>query len=253
MLEIEDLTCVYGSVVAASQVCLSVKAGEILALVGSNGAGKTSTIMATMGHVRITGGSITLDGADVTRLGPRHRARLGMAVVPEGRRLFADMTVDENLTVGGYTRTKPAARQARERTYAMFPQLAERRRQIAGSMSGGEQQMLAIGRALMVSPKVLLIDELSLGLMPKIIDLCLETIVRLKNEGIAIVLVEQNTDRALDVADAVVVLASGRVVKAGTPDVIRADQAFFQTYLGLDDGGRAGHNPVQPNLEHRSS
>ena len=252
MLQLEDLTCVYGSVVAASQVCLSVKAGEILALVGSNGAGKTSTIMATMGHVHITGGSIMVDGADVTRLGPRHRARLGMAVVPEGRRLFADMTVDENLTVGGYTRTKAAAREARERTYTLFPRLAERSRQIAGSMSGGEQQMLAIGRALMVSPKVLLIDELSLGLMPKIIDLCLETIVRLKREGIAIVLVEQNTDRALDIADAVVVLASGRVVKAGTPDAIRGDQAFFQTYLGLDDGENAARNPVPTHPEHRS-
>jgi branched-chain amino acid transport system ATP-binding protein len=239
VLQVDNLTCGYGSIIAASDVCLNVRGGEILTLIGPNGAGKTSTIMSIMGHVQVSSGTITIDGRDITRLEARSRAELGIAVVPEGRRLFSDMTVDENLTVGGITRTKFAAQRARERVFDLFPRLAERRRQIAGSMSGGEQQMLAIGRALMIGPKVLLVDELSLGLMPKMIDLCMETILRLKREKLAVILVEQNTDRALEVADSVIVLASGRVVKSGTPSAIRADVAFFETYFGMRGDGLA--------------
>ncbi|SOD50638.1 ABC transporter ATP-binding protein [Rhizobium sp. AN6A] len=155
-----------------------------------------------------------------------------MSVVPEGRRLFNDLSVEDNLTVGGYSQSRAQARKLRERVYSLFPRLAERRSQTAGLMSGGEQQMLAIGRALMTSPKVLLVDELSLGLMPKMIDLCLETISRLKSEGLAIVLVEQNTDRALDIADQVVVLSSGRVVGAGTPAEIRGRKISLEPISG---------------------
>ncbi|MBD9628123.1 ABC transporter ATP-binding protein [Ensifer sp. ENS06] len=234
MLTLESMSCGYGSIVAASNISFSVDQGEILALIGPNGAGKTSTIMATMGHVRVTGGAIRVDGRDITRESARRRPHLGVAVVPEGRRLFNELTVEENLTVGGYICAAAVASANMERVYSLFPRLAERRRQIAGSMSGGEQQMLAIGRALMTSPKVLLVDELSLGLMPKIIDLCLETIVGLKKEGMAIVLVEQNTDRALDVADRAAVLSSGRLVVTGAPSDLRSRESFFEDYLGLD-------------------
>jgi len=244
MLAIDNLTCGYGPVVAAADISFIAKKGEILTIIGSNGAGKTSTIMAAMGHVRISAGTIRLHGEDITRSPATQRPYLGMSVVPEGRRLFNELSVDENLTVGGYSRSRAATRELRERVYSLFPRLAERQRQQAGLMSGGEQQMLAIGRALMTSPKVLLVDELSLGLMPKMIDLCLETIVQLKAEGLAIILVEQNTDRALDIADSVVVLSSGRLVGAGTAAEIRSNENFFGTYLGLDtadDADRSGN------------
>lgn len=240
MLTIDNLTCGYGAVIAAAEVSFTVGKGEILAILGSNGAGKTSTIMAAMGHVRLSAGTIRLDDEDITGRPAQHRPFLGMSVVPEGRRLFNDLSVEDNLTVGGYSQSRAQARKLRERVYSLFPRLAERRSQTAGLMSGGEQQMLAIGRALMTSPKVLLVDELSLGLMPKMIDLCLETISRLKSEGLAIVLVEQNTDRALDIADQVVVLSSGRVVGAGTPADIRGTENFFGTYLGLDTADASG-------------
>ncbi len=175
MLELENLTCGYGAVLAASNVDLAVEAGQIVALVGPNGAGKTSTLMAAMGHVRIVSGVVRLAGRDLTRATPRQRPRDGMAIVPEGRQVFGELTVNENLTVGGTVLPVGRAEAERERVFALFPRLAERRRQPAGSMSGGEQQMLAIGRALMTAPKVLLVDELSLGLMPKMVDLCLET------------------------------------------------------------------------------
>lgn len=242
MLKIENLTCGYGSVIAASEISLTMRPGEILAILGANGAGKTSTVMAVMGHVRILSGAITLNGTEITTR-PRHRrAELGIAVVPEGRRLFNDMTVDENLTVGGYSRPSADIRHSRERVFAMFPRLAERRRQFAGSMSGGEQQMLAIGRALMADPKVIFIDELSLGLMPKVIDLCLDAVQALRREGLAIGLVEQNTDRALEIADQVAVLSSGRLAMSGSAAKVRGDRSFFDACLGL---GSAEADPAQ--------
>jgi branched-chain amino acid transport system ATP-binding protein len=234
MLSIEQLKCGYGSVVAIHDVSFAMSAGSIFALLGPNGAGKTSTIMAIMGHVDVFGGRILLDGADITRRRAVDRVDLGIALVPEGRRLFSDLTVDENLTVGGFGR--PAADDVvkRERVFDYFPRLYERRTQLAGSLSGGEQQMLAIGRALMAAPQILLVDELSLGLMPKMVDLCLDAIVKLKTEGLSILLVEQNTARALDVADQVCVLSSGTQIFQGTASEARGSGWLFEAFLGIN-------------------
>jgi branched-chain amino acid transport system ATP-binding protein len=203
----------------------------VLALLGPNGAGKTSTIMAVMGHTTIHGGRILFEDHDITRTSAVTRAAGGIALVPEGRRLFADLTVEENLTVGGYCRSKARDAVNRERVFEVFPRLRERRKQVAGSMSGGEQQMLAMGRAFMAEPKLLLVDELSLGLMPKMVDLCFEALDRMRQSGLTIVLVEQNTSRALEIADSVCVLASGSVAFAGSAAEGRANAALFETFL----------------------
>ena len=235
MLKLEDLDCGYGSVEAVHHVSFDVPTGSVFALLGPNGAGKTSTIMAIMGHVDIHGGRIILEGKDITHRRPIDRVGLGISLVPEGRQLFSDLTVDENLTAGGYAR--PIARDAakRDRVFGYFPRLRERRTQLAGSLSGGEQQMLAIGRALMAEPRLLLVDELSLGLMPKMVDLCLDALMQLKREGLTIVLVEQNTARALDVADRVCVLSSGVQVYQGTAAEAKAAGSMFATFLGMDE------------------
>jgi branched-chain amino acid transport system ATP-binding protein len=235
MLTLESLSCGYGSVEAAHEVSLDVPASSILALLGPNGAGKTSTIMAIMGHVDIFGGRILLDGQDITRRRAVERVGLGVAIVPEGRQLFSDLTVGENLTVGGYARPAARDRAKRDRVFGYFPRLGERRTQLAGSLSGGEQQMLAIGRALMAEPRLLLVDELSLGLMPKMVDLCLDVLLRLKREGLTIVLVEQNTARALDVADRVCVLSSGRQVYQGTAAEAKGAGSLFHKFVGMDE------------------
>jgi len=234
MLKVENLNCGYGSIEAVHNVSFDVPAGSVFALLGANGAGKTSTIMAIMGHVDIHGGRILLEAEDITRRRAIDRVSLGISLVPEGRQLFSDLTVDENLTVGGYAR--PIGRDAskRDRVFGYFPRLHERRTQLAGSLSGGEQQMLAIGRALMAEPRLLLVDELSLGLMPKMVDLCLDTLLTLKREGLTIVLVEQNTARALDVADQVCVLSSGVQVYQGTALEAKAAGSMFANFLGTD-------------------
>jgi branched-chain amino acid transport system ATP-binding protein len=235
MLKLENLSCGYGSVEAVHHVGFDVPAGSVFALLGPNGAGKTSTIMAIMGHIDIHGGRILLEGRDITRRRAIDRAGFGISLVPEGRQLFSDLTVDENLTAGGYAR--PIARDAakRDRVFGYFPRLHERRTQLAGSLSGGEQQMLAIGRALMAEPRLLLVDELSLGLMPKMVDLCLDALLQLKREGLTIVLVEQNTARALDVADQVCVLSSGVQVYQGTAAEAKAAGSMFATFLGMNE------------------
>jgi branched-chain amino acid transport system ATP-binding protein len=218
--------------VAVHGVSFAVSTGSIFALLGPNGAGKTSTIMAIMGHVDVFSGRILLDGADITRRRAVERVALGVALVPEGRRLFSDLTVDENLTVGGYGRPSAGDAAKRERVFGYFPLLFERRTQLAGSLSGGEQQMLAIGRALMAEPRILLVDELSLGLMPKMVDLCSEALVKLKREGLSMLLVEQNTARALDVADRICVLSSGSQVFQGTVAEARSAGSLFRSFLG---------------------
>jgi branched-chain amino acid transport system ATP-binding protein len=234
MLRVEQLNCGYGSVVAIHDVSFAMSAGSIFALLGPNGAGKTSIIMAIMGHVDVFGGRILLDGADITRRRAVDRVDLGIALVPEGRRLFSDLTVDENLTVGGYGRPAADDTVKRERVFDYFPRLYERRTQLAGSLSGGEQQMLAIGRALMAAPQILLVDELSLGLMPIMVDLCLDAIIKLKTEGLSILLVEQNTARALDVADQVCVLSSGSQIFQGTASEARGSGWLFEAFLGIN-------------------
>jgi branched-chain amino acid transport system ATP-binding protein len=235
MLKLENLSCGYGSVEAVHHVGFDVPAGSVFALLGPNGAGKTSTIMAIMGHIDIHGGRMLFEDKDITRRRAIDRASLGISLVPEGRQLFSDLTVDENLTAGGYAR--PIARDAakRDRVFGYFPRLHERRTQLAGSLSGGEQQMLAIGRALMAEPRLLLVDELSLGLMPKMVDLCLDALLQLKREGLTIVLVEQNTTRALDVADQVCVLSSGVQVYQGTAAEAKAAGSMFSTFLGMNE------------------
>ena len=239
MLRVEDLSCGYGAVRAASDVTFAVPERSILALLGPNGAGKTSTIMAVMGHVDVHAGRVLVDGKDVTRRRAVERARLGFALVPEGRQVFADLSVDENLTIGGYSFPAGRDRGKRDRVFALFPRLHERRAQLAGSMSGGEQQMLAIGRALMAEPRLLLVDELSLGLMPKMVDICMDALMRLRDDGMAILLVEQNTSRALAIADTVCVLSSGNVVFSGTAREAREDRELLTRFLGMTERRRA--------------
>ncbi len=230
LLELRNFSCGYGEMVAVHDLSCTLDAGQILALLGPNGAGKTSTILAIMGHVQIKTGALLIDGRDATLLPALKRTELGVAVVPEGRRLFSDLTVGENLTVGGYSRSRSDEKRNLARVFDLFPRLSERRLQVAASLSGGEQQMLAIGRALMSMPKLLLVDELSLGLMPKMVDLCLDALQRLNKEGLAILLVEQNTSRALDVADQVCVLASGRNVFTGSSENARRDIDLLHSY-----------------------
>ena len=233
LLELENFSCGYGEMVAVSGLSFTVASGQILALLGPNGAGKTSTILAIMGHVQVKAGTLLVEGRDITRLPALMRSELGLALVPEGRRLFSDLTVAENLTVGGYSRSRADERRNLARVFELFPRLAERRGQLSASLSGGEQQMLAIGRALMSMPRLLLVDELSLGLMPKMVDLCIEALRTLNKQGLAIVLVEQNTSRALDVADRVCVLASGRAVFAGSSEAARRDVDLLHSYAGI--------------------
>jgi branched-chain amino acid transport system ATP-binding protein len=235
MLKLENLNCGYGSVEAVHNVSFEVPASSVFALLGPNGAGKTSTIMAIMGHVDIHGGRILLDGEDIASRRVIDRVGLGISLVPEGRQLFSDLSVDENLTIGGYARPAYQDATKRDRVFGIFPRLHERRTQLAGSLSGGEQQMLAIGRALMAEPRLLLVDELSLGLMPKMVDLCLDALLQLKREGLTILLVEQNTARALDVADKVCVMSSGVQVYQGTAAEAKAAGSMFATFLGMNE------------------
>ena len=233
MLQLDRLTCGYGPFRAVIDLSLEVPDGSVLALIGANGAGKSSTLMAVAGHVAAMDGRIMFDGADITGEPARARVRRGIALAPEGRRLFPDLTVQENLTVGGYSRSRRAEAQNVERVMALFPRLEGRLKQLAGSMSGGEQQMLAIGRALMAEPKLLMIDEVSLGLMPAVIDVCYDALDRLRDDGLAILLVEQSTQRAFDIADAVCVLESGKAVWTGSAEAAREDPALVEAYLGL--------------------
>ena len=235
MLRLDAMSCGYGPFNAVTDLTLQVPEASVFALIGANGAGKSSTIMAIAGHVELQGGSITFDGRNLSGVPARARTRAGMGLVPEGRRLFSDLTVDENLIVGGYCRAAERTSENRDRVLELFPRLADRLGQVAGSLSGGEQQMLAMGRALMSEPRLLMIDEVSLGLMPKMVDVCYAVIRQLKDQGITILLVEQNTQRALAVADHVCVLESGRQVWQGTAAEARADPALVEAYLGLAD------------------
>jgi branched-chain amino acid transport system ATP-binding protein len=234
MLDIENLRCGYGSMDAVHDLSLEVPSGKIVALLGPNGAGKTSTIMSVAGHVQVKAGRISFEGKDISLVPPHRRVELGIAVVPEGRRLFSDLSVKDNLVVGGYSLSKARANENRERVFAIFPRLQERVDQIASSLSGGEQQMLAMGRALMASPRLLMVDELSLGLMPKAIDACYSVLEKLRESGVTILLVEQSTERAIRVADIVCVMESGVVVWRGSASDAREDPRLIAAYLGID-------------------
>ncbi len=239
MLQLTNLACGYGSAQVVHDLTMSVARGEIVGLLGPNGAGKSTTVMAIAGHVTQFSGAITWDGADLTRMGPAQRTRAGLGLVPEGRRIFADLTVAENLLVGGYVRSRQQARETEEEVLSLFPRLKERYAQIAGTLSGGEQQMLAIGRALMPRPELLMVDELSLGLMPAMVELCFDALEALKRRGVGCLLVEQNTQKALAHADRVYVLSAGQLIHSGTTDQMTDGADFLGQILrvaGLQTG-----------------
>ncbi len=238
MLVVRDLCAGYGLSEVLAGVSLEVKAGTVVALIGANGAGKTTTMRAISGLLAPTRGEVTLDGAPVQGLGAARIARLGLAHSPEGRKVFAPLTAEDNLLLGAYRglprffgfRRRAAA--DLDRVYALFPKLAERRRQLAGTLSGGEQQMLAIGRALMARPKVMLLDEPSMGLAPVIVQEVFATLRRLKAEGTTMLLVEQFARTALEVADRAYVMERGRIAVSGTPADLRRDERMIAAYLG---------------------
>jgi branched-chain amino acid transport system ATP-binding protein len=233
MLQLENVSCGYGMFEAVHGLSLHLRPGTITGLIGANGAGKSSTLMCIAGHVAMNSGALRFKGQDIGPLGPRERVKLGIAISPEGRRLFKDLSVEDNLKVGGLIHPVACYAQDRDKVLSLFPRLAERLNSLAGNLSGGEQQMLAIGRALMTRPKLLMIDEISLGLMPKVIDLCYGALEQLRREGLAVLVVEQNTDRVLRVADDLCVLESGRAVWQGKASDARQDASLTAAYLGM--------------------
>jgi branched-chain amino acid transport system ATP-binding protein len=231
LLEVEDLRVRYGRSEVLSGVSLTVGAGEVVALLGANGAGKTTTLRAVSGLVRPSGGAVRLDGRLLSGRAPHDLVAAGVAHVPEGRRIFARMSVWENLAMGAYRRTGPTAADV-DRVHALFPVLAARAEQAAGTLSGGEQQMLAIGRALMARPRVLLLDEPSLGLAPQVVQTVFAAVAALRQDGTAVLLVEQDVALALTVAARAHVLATGRVVLSGEAASLRDDARVEAAYLG---------------------
>jgi len=234
LLEVSHLEVRYGDLVGVADVSLEVPRGSIVALLGSNGAGKTSTLNAIAGLVPARRGAILLDGSDIAGEPAYAIVRRGLALSPEGWRLFVQQSVENNLLLGA-TPVAGKARLARmlERVYTLFPRLAERRRQLAGTMSGGERQMLAVGRALMSEPKLLLLDEPSLGLAPTVIEDMYETFVRLHREGLTVLLAEQSVDLALEAADHAYVLQVGRSVLSGSARALSKDPEVQRIYLGV--------------------
>ena len=233
MLHLEGLSCGYGLFRAVSELDLKVPHGTITGLIGLARAGKPATVMRVAGHVDLQAGRIVFDDHDIGGLPATERVRRGIAIAPEGRRLFKDLSVEDNLRVGGLIHAASLFKADREYVLSLFPRLGERLGSLAATLSGGEQQMLSIGRALMARPKLIMIDELSLGLMPKMVDLCYDALLRLKRDGMTILLVEQNTDRVLAVADHVCVLESGRTVWSGSAADARKDPELAAAYLGL--------------------
>lgn len=234
MLELRDLVCCYGKVTAVKGVSLTVGRGQLVALIGANGAGKTTILKAVSGLLSAAGGTILFDGIDITHASARTILSLGLAHCPEGRHVFPHMTVAENLEMGCYLRTdRVEIATDLARIFDQFPRLAERREQSAGTLSGGEQQMLAIGRALMGNPRVLLMDEPSEGLAPQLVAEVGRTIAQLKAEGQSIVLVEQNIKLTLNLADDVVIINTGRVVFRGPASGIKLDDAIVSQHLGV--------------------
>ena len=234
LLSVDGLGVRYGAIQAVRDVGLTVDAGEIVALLGANGAGKTTTLGAIVGLVSTNVGTVAFDGRAMGGLGTELIVRAGMTLVPEGRRVFPSLTVDENLTLGAAPRgDRAAAATARQEMFELFPILAERRGQLAGTLSGGQQQQLAIARALMSGPKLLLLDEPSLGLAPQVVDDIFDLIARLRQSGLTILLVEQNVAMALDIADRAYVLASGEIVMQGTAAELKASEEIERAYLGI--------------------
>jgi branched-chain amino acid transport system ATP-binding protein len=232
LLEVSDLHAHYGAIEALKGISLTVDEGEVVTLIGSNGAGKSTTLRCISGLTTASAGTVTFAGEDITRVAPHEIVTRGIALSPEGRRCFPRMTVRENLDLGAYRRRGPAIAADLERVFRLFPKLKERERQKVGTMSGGEQQMLAIGRAMMASPKLLLLDEPSLGIAPILVDRIYQTISEIHILGMAILLVEQNANRALDAATRGYVLETGRVVLADHTSSLQRDPRVQEAYLG---------------------
>ncbi|WP_342728274.1 ABC transporter ATP-binding protein [Bradyrhizobium sp. B097] len=234
MLEIENLHSAYGRIEVLKGVSLRVAAGEVVALIGSNGAGKTTLMRALSGVQPVTGGAITFLGERIDRLPSHARVRRGIVQSPEGRHVFAPLSVEDNLSLGGYLRRDGEIEQDRARVYTMFPVLHEKRHLLAGGLSGGQQQMLAIGRALMGKPKLLLLDEPSLGLSPLLVDQILGAIAALKAAGVTILLVEQNASAALEISDRGYVIETGRIAFTDSASALLNDPRVKSAYLGLE-------------------
>ncbi len=236
MLELTDVHVHYGKVEALKGVSFAVQEGEVVTLIGGNGAGKTTTLRTISGLRPVTRGRIRFQGRDITALAPHRIVELGLCQVPEGRGVFPGMTVMENLEMGAYARTarKQGVGGELDRVFDLFPRLAERRRQPGGTLSGGEQQMLAIGRALMARPKMVLLDEPSMGLAPRLVTQIFEIVTEINRRGTTILLVEQNAAQALQRASRAYVLETGRVVKAGDAALLLHDESVKAAYLGGD-------------------
>ena len=232
MLQLEQVSTHYGAICAVNQVSLHVNQGEIVTLIGSNGAGKTSLLMTVCGNPRASSGRIVFEGEDITQMSTHHIMRRGIAISPEGRRVFKDLTVTENLQMGGFFLNKTEIADGIEHVFKLFPRLKERATQRSGTMSGGEQQMLAIGRALMSKPRLLLLDEPTLGLAPLIIAQIFEIIQTIRAAGVTVFLVEQNANRALQIADRGYVLETGKVVLEDTGANLLTNDDVRKAYLG---------------------
>lgn len=235
LLNVENLAAAYGDIQVLWDVNLTITRGDIVCLIGSNGAGKTTTLRTLSGLVPPLAGTIHYDGVPLSHGDPVHQVELGIVHVPEGRRLFSGLSVYDNLLLGAYRRRDGHAAIARsiEHVYALFPRLAQRRRQDATTLSGGEQQMCAIARGLMAAPRLLMIDELSLGLAPKVVDELVDALRRINQEGTSLLLVEQDVATALDLADYGYVMDQGRTIAHGLVDVLREDPAVRSAYLGI--------------------
>ncbi len=246
MLEVRDLDVFHGDARALEAISIDVADAEIVCIVGPNGAGKSTLVNTIAGVHRPRAGRIVMAGADVTRIAAHRVCRHGLAIVPEGRRIFPEMSVAENLALGAYRREARSGRvDALRWVHELFPRLRERADQRAGSLSGGEQQMLAIGRALMADPRLLLLDEPSLGLAPRLVEAIRDTIVELNRQGTSVLLVEQNAAMALHIADHGYVMETGKVVKDGPAKELLADRDIQEFYLGVGEAGRRSFRDVK--------
>jgi branched-chain amino acid transport system ATP-binding protein len=232
ILKITDLAVSYGGIKAVKGISLEVREGELVSLIGANGAGKTTTMRAITGILPKAGGTVEYQGVNTAGMGSYDLVRKGLAMVPEGRGVFTRMTITENLLMGAYVREDDEVQQDIEKVFTIFPRLKERKDQLAGTMSGGEQQMLAMGRALMSRPKLLLMDEPSMGLSPIMVDKIFEVVQDISKQGVTVLLVEQNAKRALEIADRGYVMDSGTITLEGKADVLLHDPKVRAAYLG---------------------
>ncbi len=233
LLNVENLTVHYGAIQALKGISFSVNEGEVITLIGSNGAGKTTTLHAISNIIKKTAGKVTFQDTDITSVPADAIVKTGLIQVPEGRRIFSNLTVRENLEMGAYTRKdKPGIKADMENVFELFPRLKERIKQLAGTLSGGEQQMLAMGRALMAKPKLLLLDEPSMGLAPILVDEIFSIIQKINKDGTTILLVEQNAFKALSIADRAYILETGNIVKTGKASDLISDDSVRSAYLG---------------------